>query len=187
MSIFKEPFSQEIKDSLDIRQEIIGKDIRTPKELTFLNSKTSWVSLKSAVDVDGDSNLAKRNVLEGGNLFLGKPKFGVSNNITSAYSPKNTSGENNVLGIRPMPGITSVNIRNIGAYGSTRKALVSFQCWDVKQLEILEQLYMRPGYIVLLEFGRSIYPERRTDGSIDLQQLDRAVKYDFFSKKNINI
>lgn len=187
MSLFKEPFSEEIKDSLDIRQEIIGKDTRTPKELAFLNSKTSWVSLKSAVNVDGNSNLAKRNILEGGNLFLGKPKFGVSNNITSAYSTKNTSGENNVLGIRPMPGITSVNISNLGAYGSTRKAIVEFQCWDIKQLEILEQLYMRPGYLVLLEFGRSIYPKRKTDGSIDITQLDRDINYDFFSKQNINL
>ena len=180
MSIFNTPFNPNISDSLTIRQELMGKQTRTPKELTFLNSKTNWVSLKSGVDIDlDDGTLAKANVLEGGILNNGALKEGVSSKGTSTSAAY--SNNNNVLGIRPMPGITSVSIENIGAYGSTRRATINFQCWDISQLEILEQLYMRPGYLVLLEFGRTIYLEK--DGN--LQQTERKAYYDFFSKKNI--
>jgi hypothetical protein len=178
MSIFNAPFNSNISDSLTIRQELMGKQTRTPKELTFLNSKTNWVSLKSGVDIDlDDGALAKANVLEGGTLSPdGKLKSGVTTGGNGG-SYSNT----NILGIKPMPGITSVSIENIGAYGSTRRATINFQCWDISQLEVLEQLYMRPGYLVLLEFGRTIYLEK--DGS--LQQTERKAYYDFFSKKNI--
>jgi hypothetical protein len=74
-----------------------------------------------------------------------------------------------------MPGITSVEIHNKGAYGSLRQATVNFQCWDIKQLEILETLYMRPGYTVLLEFGRNNYFENGKLNPI-------RYKDDFFTK-----
>lgn len=176
MSIFNETLSDELIKTLSIRQELMGKTNRTPQELTFLNSKTNWISLKSSVDVNNDKgNLAKANVLEGGTLSNnGKLKSGVS--IGGDGGSYNNN--NNVLGIRPMPGITSVNIENIGAYGSTRKATINFQCWDVNQLETLEQLYMRPGYLVLLEFGRTIYLENN-------KIVQNVSKYDFFNKQNI--
>jgi hypothetical protein len=184
MSIFKESFNEEIVKTLSIRQELMGKNNRTPQELSFLNSNTSWASLKSAIDVNDDKgNLAKNNVLEGGSLINGKLRYGV--NPTGSYSFQNSLGENNELGIRPMPGITSVTIENIGAYGSTRRATINYQCWDVKQLDIFEQLYMRPGYLVLLEFGRSSYLEKDSNGISKLKQ--NTPQYDFFAQQNINL
>jgi hypothetical protein len=187
MSIFKETINSKVSDSLSLRQELMGKENRTPKEISFLNSNTSWVSLKSAVDVGNEenkSNLAKSNVLEGGSLFFGKLRYGVGEGSTNAYSLKNTLGEKNILGIRPMPGITSVTVENIGAYGSTRKATINYQCWDIKQLEILEQLYMRPGYLVLLEFGRTTYLQKE-NGINNIKQV--VPTYDFFNRTNINL
>jgi hypothetical protein len=183
MSIFKESINEEIVKTLSIRQELMGKNNRTPQELSFLNSNTSWVSLKSAINVDGNADLAKNNVLEGGSLINGKLRYGVSS--TGSYSFQNSLGEKNELGIRPMPGITSVTIENIGAYGSTRRATVNYQCWDIKQLDIFEQLYMRPGYLVLLEFGRSIYLEKDSNGTSKLKQ--NMPQYNFFEKENINL
>ena len=183
MSIFKESLNEEIIKTLSIRQELMGKNNRTPQELSFLNSNTSWASLKSAVDIDGTANLAKNNVLEGGSLINGKLREGVGAN--GAYSFQNSLGESNELGIRPMPGITSVTIENIGAYGSTRKATINYQCWDVKQLDIFEQLYMRPGYLVLLEFGRTTYLEKDSNGISKLKQ--NMPQYNFFEKENINL
>jgi hypothetical protein len=180
MSIFKEPFSKEIEDSLNIRQTIAGKENRTPQELTFINSNTSWVKFASSVNVNGSPDLASQNVLTGGTLFNGNQRFGVGAESSNAYSLKNTKGENNILGIKPMPGITSVEIHNKGAYGSLRQATVNFQCWDIKQLEILETLYMRPGYTVLLEFGRNTYFE---NGKIN------PIRYkdDFFTQQNVDL
>ena len=87
-----------------------------------------------------------------------------------------------MLGIRPMPGITSVTVENIGAYGSTRKATINYQCWDIKQLDILEKLYMRPGYLALLEFGRTTYLQKE-NGINNIKQA--SPNYDFFEKKDI--
>lgn len=185
MSIFNVPINEKIAKSLSLRQELMGKENRTPQELTFLNSNTSWVKLASSVNVDGmGDTLAKQNVLVGGTLFNGEQRYGVGVDTNNAYSLKNSKGETNVLGIRPMPGITSVSIDNIGAYGSVRKATINFQCWDIKQLEVLETLYMRPGYTVLLEFGRTVKLTNKNGiNSIEAVRPDDT----FFSESNVNI
>lgn len=62
-------------------------------------------------------------------------------------------GYNDGFGIVPMPGITDAEIRTKSAYGSLRESKVNFVCHNRRQLEVLEMLYMRPGYMVLLEWG----------------------------------
>jgi hypothetical protein len=185
MSIFNVPINPNISGSLALRQELMGRETRSPQELSFLNSNTAWVKLNSSVNVDGyEDTLAKQNVLVGGTLFNGNQRFGVGVENNNAYSLKNSKGENNILGIRPMPGITSVSIDNIGAYGSVRKATINFQCWDIKQLEVLESLYMRPGYTVLLEFGRNIKLVKKNGiNSIEAVRSNDT----FFTESNINL
>tara|TARA_R110002050_G_scaffold277819_1_gene423636 strand:+ start:755 stop:4735 length:3981 start_codon:yes stop_codon:yes gene_type:complete len=56
-------------------------------------------------------------------------------------------------GIVPMPGIVDADIKTKSAYGSLREVKVNFVCHNIRQLEILELLYMRPGYPVLVEWG----------------------------------
>ena len=60
-------------------------------------------------------------------------------------------------GIVPMPGIIDADIRTKTAYGSLREARVRFVCHNRRQLDILELLYMRPGYPILLEWGWTPY------------------------------
>jgi predicted chitinase len=193
MSIFKEPFAPEVAGQLTARQNLIGKENRSPADLVYLNSKTAWVQLRSSVDIVGSNSkkvvgLAQNNVLTGGVLnSSGGQKSGLGSYDTSAYSHQTYNAstkknENNVLGIRPMPGITNISIQNKGAYGSLRQATVTFQCWDIKQLDILEQLYMRPGYTVLLEWGWSPYLDNSG-------RLISAKKEDptFFNRKDIDL
>ena len=54
-----------------------------------------------------------------------------------------------------MPGIIDADIRTKSAYGSLREGKVTFVCYNLRQLEILELLYMRPGYPLLLEWAWS--------------------------------
>jgi len=185
MSIFNQPLHPKVASTLARRQNIIGKEIRSLKELAFLNSTTSWVKLSSSVNVNNEPGLALNNILQGGTLnsntfSTAKQREGIGEGITNAYSLKNSDGSTNLLGVKPMPGITSVSIDNIGAYGSLRKATINFQCWDIKQLEILETLYMRPGYTLLLEFGRTTYIDDK-DKLITVND-DK----DFFNKNGIN-
>ena len=55
-------------------------------------------------------------------------------------------------GIVPMPGIIDASIRTKSAYGSLREGKVKFVCHNRRQLEVLEFLYLRPGFPVLLEW-----------------------------------
>lgn len=168
MSIFKGTFNKSIKDQLEVRQKAIND--RTPQNLSYMNSRNAWIRLSSSVNTftggitdkttleelnnDGkyDNKLAKQYVLQGGILNDNKLRAGLGD-FSNAYSNKASDGTAYKLGIRPMPGITNIDIKSKGAYGSLREATVNFQCWDIKQLEELELLYMRPGYSVLLEWG----------------------------------
>ena len=71
-------------------------------------------------------------------------------------------------GIVPMPGIIDANIRTKSAYGSLREAKVNFECHNRRQLEVLEMLYMRPGYMVALEWGWN--PYINNDGKLITQK-----------------
>ena len=159
MSIFRDTFQQNIRAQLEKRQEAMI--IRTPRVIQYLNSRNSWIRLSSSVNVGGSANLAKNNVLLGGALGYqavnGKDVYslrqGVGGTGNESYSNKTSSGTLHRLGNRPMPGITNMDIKSKSAYGSLREAVINFVCWDIKQLEELEVLYMRPGYTVLIEWG----------------------------------
>jgi hypothetical protein len=162
MSIFRETFEPFVKDELKRRQD--GMLTRNPSFLHQLNSRSAWVRMTSGVNVNNSNDLAKKYVLQGG--ILNVATTGQGANITdtfalksglggasNTYSNLTVGGVTNRLGIRPMPGITNVSIQSKSAYGSLQEATVSFVCWDIKQLEELELLYMRPGYTVLFEMG----------------------------------
>ena len=162
MSIFRETFEPFVKDELKRRQD--GMLTRTPSFLHQLNSRSAWVRMTSGVNVNGSNDLAKKCVLQGGILNVNTVTEGkkVTDTFTlksglggasNAYSNTTVGGTPNRLGIKPMPGITNVSIQSKGAYGSLQEATVSFICWDIKQLEEMELLYMRPGYTVLFEMG----------------------------------
>ena len=164
MSIFRNTFQTKISGSLAARQNAMTE--RTPDVIQYLNSRNSYIRMTSSVNVGNDKGaLAKKNVLLGGtlnqtsatiakstvNIFTPKSGVGKANEAYSTRTPGGTA--DNKLGIRPMPGIVSMDIKSKSAYGSLREAVVNFQCWDIQQLEELELLYMRPGYTVLVEWG----------------------------------
>jgi hypothetical protein len=170
MSIFKDTFKEGVKNQLKARQKAIFE--RTPDAIQYFNARNSWIRMTSSVNVGKDdgslipgvSTLAKSYVLLGGTLYNGKLRSGVGTD-NKAYSLNSTAvnpdgtvkQEKNRLGIRPMPGITSIDVKSKSAYGSLREVVVNFNCWDIRQLEELELLYMRPGYSVLVEWGWAPY------------------------------
>jgi hypothetical protein len=155
MSIFKDTFKPGVKSQIIARQNAVIS--RTPDAIQYLNSRNAWIRMCSSVNVGNDAGaLAKSYVLLGGTLYNGKLRSGVGNG-NQAYSTVTPGGTPNRLGIRPMPGIVNIDVKSKSAYGSLREITVNFQCWDIKQLEDLELLYMRPGYSVLVEWGWAPY------------------------------
>ena len=159
MSIFKNTFKKEIQTQLEIRQNAILN--RTPTTIKYLNSRNAWIKMSSSVNASlspgtpSTNDLADNYQLQGGVLSPQGLRSGVvnPNNTNAAYDNSTPLGESYQRGIRPMPGITTIDIKSKSAYGSLREVVVNFQCWDIKQLENLELLYMRPGYTVLVEWG----------------------------------
>jgi hypothetical protein len=113
------------------------------------------------------SGLAKNYILQGGTLLFPKgattPAMrrgfpGQGRPLGGAYGDPLMRGDaKDGYGIVPMPGITKMNIRTKSAYGSLREAKVDFTCHNLRQLAVLELLYMKPGYPVLLEWGWDPY------------------------------
>jgi hypothetical protein len=182
MSIFKDTFTEKVKDQLTVRGNAFLK--RTSNDIIYINGRTAWARMVSGVDIGGDSKLAKENILQGGLLQNdGKSlRQGVGNNFTSnAYSNK-TNDTNNFYGLRPMPGITSISVQSKSAYGSVRVATVTFNCWDIRQLELLELLYMRPGFVLLLEWGWLPYLDNKGNISTNLKNNF----YDIFDSSRVS-
>jgi len=80
-------------------------------------------------------------------------------NLRSGLDAYNLTGDQEIrdFGYRPMPGITSVTIDSTGRMGSLRQATINFKVWDKYQLDIMDALYFRPGFTVLLEWGHAKY------------------------------
>jgi hypothetical protein len=60
-------------------------------------------------------------------------------------------------GRSPVPGITSVDIKPIGQQGAVREATIQIICHNLAQFKIIDALYLRLKYSILLEWGHSIY------------------------------
>jgi hypothetical protein len=120
--------------------------------------------MTSAVDVENDNGkLAHQYVMFGGTLDNKQLRYGVGDqsHAYSTTSPSgtsyNTTARAGAAGLKPMPGITSIDIKSGTAYGSLRTITVNFVCHNLQQLENLELLYMRPGYTALVEWGWAPY------------------------------
>jgi hypothetical protein len=139
------PFSDEVVDQLAKRSLVFSKSVRTNDDIKYIAGRTGWVKLSSGVNLRNSSQLAQDNILIGGT----KGRIGVDTyDVITGGTGK---------GFRPMPGITGVTIRSLNRFGVLKEATVTFNCWDVAQLEELELLYMRPGFTALLEWGHSIF------------------------------
>jgi hypothetical protein len=167
MSIFKSTFKPFVVRQIKARQNLLSKVERTVELAKYVSSKTPWIRMTSFVNYQESSNLAKKYILQGGTLY----DFNTESNTAKLRSGIGGRGasyggdiSSTQYGIRPMPGITSMTTRSLGAYGSLTEATVKFYAWDVTQLEELSILFLRPGYKVLLEWGWSMYLDTSDNG-----------------------
>jgi hypothetical protein len=167
MSIFKSTFKPYVVRQINTRQNLLSEVNRPVEFSRYVSSKSPWIRMTSLVDYKGSSDLAKKYVMLGGILYdfnteskTAKMRAGVGGRGASYGGDVSTDQ----YGIRPMPGIVDLNTRSLGAYGSLTEATVKFYAWDVKQLEDLTVLFMRPGYHVLLEWGWSMYLDTNVSG-----------------------
>lgn len=170
MSIFRDTFKPGVQAQFTARQNAVSEGRSTPQSIQNFNARNAWIRMTSAVDVaDDGGKLAKSYILQGGILNSNNGLREGLGGAEGKYMSRTQSGINYRLGIRPMPGITSIDVRSKSAYGSLREITVNFNAWDIHQLEELELLYMRPGYTALIEWGWSPY----LDNNGNLQNIVR--------------
>lgn len=160
-----------------------GKDVkfieRSSEVLDVLNSNTAWVKMASGVKIEDSVlqklninsqyssglDLARKNILYSGLSEYQEPTTDKDGN--TVYSPLKTkdgflpfnpqsSYSYGQYGFSPMPGITSVDVKAMNR-GSIKKATVKLKAHNKQQFDIIDVLYLRLGYTVLLEWGNSLY------------------------------
>jgi hypothetical protein len=183
MNILGEGFPDAIIDQVHQRQKRYGAGFtgtqRSAEELVYLNANTSWCKLVSSVDIDdpknivnqslsGLTNIAGSSLAERFVLFNGVNDASSGDNQRSGVSKdKDLLGNNNAygiggndFGIRPMMGIQSANIKHENR-GSIRRATVKIKAFNKIQFDIIDVLYLRLGFNILLEWGHSMYYDNK--------------------------
>ena len=122
MAIIGNEISEYVKKQITNRQKVYGSGVsqnRTPEQIHYLNSNTSWIKLASGVYVTTNgigSSLAKNNL-----LFNGTSKY-----KNSSLIQKNGFDETydySEFGPVPMAGIISADIKALNR-GSLKKSTV---------------------------------------------------------------
>lgn len=169
------PFSDYVLQQLYIRAARNSTVTRSNEEVLFLANKTGWVRLISSVDInlspselreyynklgvgpgyDTPKDLARDWILEAGT----SKQNGNGITLRTGIGPDGAYGLGGTeeLGYRPMPGLDSVTIETVGRLGSLRQATISFKVWNMNQLNVVEALYFRLGFSMLLEWGHTQY------------------------------
>lgn len=193
-NIIGEPFSSWVKTQIEKRQEALGKTNIDPNTLKWVTTKAPWLRLASSVNID-DTIVKKLNItsdLNGSALAKNFILFGgaanESGNLQSGINFSNSAlageygwGGIGERGFVPMPGITSADVTYYNN-GALAKASVKIKAFSREQFALIDYLYMRPGYSVLLEFGHTVY----LDDNGNLQQWDKfqSGPLDFFLTGN---
>lgn len=161
-NLIGESFDNYVQDQIVIRQSKLGLGLQELDTVKFKNTNTSFIRLTSGVDVTEPvlkkANLnSKYNSSELAKVYRlgsvsGSLTKGIGYNDSSAYG----FASNSSYGYVPMPGITSADIKALNR-GSLREAIIQIKCHNLEQFQIIELLYLRLKYSVLLEWGHSVY------------------------------
>lgn len=210
MAIIGEKLPGYVIDQINQRQSSnlhgsgVNTEFRTANQLNVLNSNTSWVKLASGVSItdsqrlkdigftqtEAEANLrlglAKRNILFGGVASLvdvnGRPFDKLQQREGFLPRDPNSSYTYGSYGFSPMPGIESVDIKTLNR-GSIKKATVKLKANNKQQFGIIDLLYMRLGYTVLLEWGNSLFIDNESGRKTILRS---TLIEDMFFKKESN-
>lgn len=178
--IFGGPLDDSVISQLQQRKNIIGKRTsRSSDDIIYLNSNTGWVRVTSSVNLpdSGGSELAKKYTL-----------FNSIQDATEGFNPRspNTSyTESTTYGFIPAPGITQFSVKSKGLYGALREISFSFTAHSPEDFSILEQLYLRPGYTILVEWGHSIILDDQGNISTNVKYFDKEKFLNYLPENDI--
>lgn len=147
--------------------------VRDGGDIRALGNKNCWVRLTSFVNlldgavtelkkvvdrevsIEGGTRLAEQWVLKSEQRNGTEFKYGIGS--SGAYG----SGGVSELGYRPMPGIYSITVESQPPTGAIRIATVKMKAWNMNQLSMIDVLYFRLNFSMLLEWGHSVFTDNK--------------------------
>lgn len=151
-NIIGEGFKDYVADQIKTRQKNLGDASRSNKQLLQQNANSAWIKLTSGVVIKNiekfgyEADIAAKYSLFGGTL--------AGSTVLGGINAYNAFGQEQ--GPRPAPGITSFETKNRNR-GSVRESNLQIKAFNRAQFDLLDVLYLRLGYSVLIEFGNSLY------------------------------
>jgi len=165
------PFQPYVATQIEKRKALLNNDYRSSSELNWLSNKNVWIRVSSGANVkygnmsyqglQGDE-LSKKYILQGGllNHLPGADIYSLRSGIgpDGAYGIGGTD-----FGLTPMPGMTNISIKTGGKLGTLKETTIDFVCHNMEQLNIMEALYMKLGFGLLVEWGHTYYIDNKTE------------------------
>ena len=174
-NIIGEGFDPFVNEQINTRQRILGSVNKSPEQIVWENSKTSFIKLVSSADLINLTSSFDGGFTEGKQLAEKYVLFnGVTNEIPSTNRGIETFQRSGIdtrnvavnrgayglggteWGLQPMPGIISADIKS-ETMGSLRTGTVQIKANNKSQFDIISTLYLRIGYTMLLEWGNTSY------------------------------
>ena len=194
-NLLGEPFDKYVNEQIRARQRLHGASNRSTRDLQYLNSRNAWVKLASGclldqkridmlkdnplIYLEGDST-ARMNVLFNGLSSTTRlQRSGITDNDTLRAYGVGGTGQ---FGYSPMPGITDMDFKCLNR-GSIKKATLNIKAHNKNQFDMIDVLYLRLGYSVMLEWGYDKYINNR--GTL-VQQGPTLIDEWFFTTNNKN-
>lgn len=165
------PFQPYVATQIEKRKALVNNDYRNSSELNWLSNKNVWIRVSSGANVRDDNpnyqglhgdELSKKYILQGGllNHLPNKDTY----LLRSGIGPDNAYGIGGTdFGLTPMPGITNISIKTGGKLGTLKETTIDFVCHNMEQLNIMEALYMKLGFGLLVEWGHTYYIDNKTE------------------------
>jgi hypothetical protein len=210
LRVRSEQGSQEVRDDSNLLYLANkGAWVRVVSSVNLEPNLLKYFSTNLQIGLGTERSLAENFVLYGGTSTyafksqqLNVPALGIDNvelgdlqgsttqgmNLRSGLGAYNLTGQQEIndYGYKPMPGITSVNIDTTGKMGSLRQATINFKVWDKYQLDIMDALYFRLGFTLLLEWGHAKYYDNQGNLRSSEEFMINPFQKDL-TKESINI
>jgi len=153
-------------EQLQLRSTFLKTGDFTGGGNSLLHGNTAYISLYSSVE--GTGYPPENWGLDGGLAF--KDDFP---NTPKGYHARSNDGR----GFTPRPGITGAQIKTKGTFGTLRDVEVTIKAFNRDDFNVIYDLYCRPGFSFLLEWGHTVYSTAKGN----VTTVKQTAKDDFLS------
>jgi hypothetical protein len=177
MGIVGAPFEDWVEKQIQERQKVYGASYKTPEQIQYMNNRGAWARIASSVDVAGTKaeelgiqGLSGKALAQSFVLFGGIANTSNGLQLSDGGVVNSQEARNNIFeaskfsyglgtseyGYTPPPGIDSLKVTHKNR-GAIRQYDIKLKAQNKDQFNIIDALYLRLGYFLLVEWGHTSY------------------------------